>query len=100
MTLRTDPAAEEELREAAAWYEQRRAGLGMELLVAVDVGVQQIRHSPQQGFLGWLPETENIRRLLLDRFPYAVIYEEDAEGIHILAIAHTRRQPGYWKNRG
>ena len=46
MKLRIDPAAKEETQEAAQWYEDRRGGLGLELLAAVDAGVQRIRNDP------------------------------------------------------
>jgi hypothetical protein len=43
----------------------------------------------------------NRRRFLLHRFPYLLIYREREDGvIQILAVAHTSRRPGYWKERG
>jgi plasmid stabilization system protein ParE len=76
MKLRLDPRADAEIREAAAWYERQRVGLGIEFIAAIDAAVQRIRQQPQRySRLETLPEEENIRRLLLDRFPYAVIYE-------------------------
>jgi toxin ParE1/3/4 len=100
MKLRIDPAAEEETQEAAQWYEDQRGGLGLEFLAAVDAVVQRIRDNPFAfALLETLPEEQNIRRFLLTRFPYAIIYEIASDEIRILAIAHTRRRPGYWKKR-
>jgi hypothetical protein len=100
MKLCIDPAAEEETQEAALWYEDRRAGLGLEFLAAVDAGVQRIRNDPFAfALLESLPEEQNVRRFLLKRFPYAIIYEIAMDEIRILAVAHTRRRPGYWKKR-
>jgi toxin ParE1/3/4 len=100
MKLRIDPAAEEETQEAAEWYEDRRLGLGLEFLAAVDAGVQRIRHDPLAfPLLETLPEEHNVRRFVLARFPYAIIYELLSNEIRILAIAHTRRRPGYGKKR-
>ncbi|MEX0641156.1 MAG: type II toxin-antitoxin system RelE/ParE family toxin [Pirellulales bacterium] len=100
MKLRIDPEAEAETREAAVWYERERAGLGLELLAAVDSAVQRIRQTPERfPRLETLPDEENVRRLLLQRFPYAIIYETTQDGIRILAVAHTRRSPDYWKDR-
>jgi toxin ParE1/3/4 len=100
MKLRIDPAAEEEAQEAALWYEDRRRGLGLEFLAAVDNGVQRIRNDPLAfAALEALPEELNVRRFLLRRFPYAIIYEIIPNEIRILAIAHMRRRPHYWKKR-
>ena len=100
MKLRIDPAAEEEAQHAARWYEDRRSGLGLEFLAAVDTGVQRIRNDPLAfALLETLPEEPNVRRFLLRRFPYAIIYEIVPNEIRILAIAHTHRRPQYWKKR-
>jgi plasmid stabilization system protein ParE len=100
MKLRIDLAAEEEVQQAAQWYEDQRTGLGLEFLSAVDTGVQRIRHDPLAfPLLETLPEEQNIRRLVLARFPYVIIYEVLSQEIRILAIAHSRRRPGYWKKR-
>ena len=100
MKLRIDPSAEEETREAAAWYEEQRSGLGVEFLAAVDDAVHRIRRTPESYTrLETLPEEESVRRFVLSRFPYAIIYELTDDEINILAVAHTRRRPGYWRNR-
>ena len=100
MKLHIDPAAEEEARHAAQWYEERRRGLGLEFVAAVDAGLQRIRHNPLAfARLETLPEETNVRRFLLRQFPYAIIYEFLAKEIRILAIAHVRRRPQYWKER-
>ena len=100
MKLRIDPEAAMELRAAAAWYEERRVGLGVELLAAVDSAIQRICQSPH-GYprLETLPEEESVRRLLLRRFPYSVIYEATIDEVRVLAVAHTRRRPNYWNRR-
>jgi hypothetical protein len=41
----------------------------------------------------------HARRILLDRFPYSVIYRASADEILIIAVAHLRRRPGYWRHR-
>jgi plasmid stabilization system protein ParE len=100
MKLRIDPAAEEEARQAAQWYEDRRRGLGLEFLVAVDAALQRIRDDPHQfPTLETLPDEPHVRRFLLKRFPYLIIFEVASPEIRILALAHTRRRPHYWKKR-
>ncbi len=100
MKLRIDSAAETDLREAAAWYERQRTGLGLELLAEVDSALQRIRRAPyQHSKLETMPHEDDVRRAILGRFPYAVVYEIAAEEIHVLAVAHTCRRPNYWLHR-
>jgi len=89
------PAAEAEVREAAAFYQQRRRGLGGALRREVDQALHSIRRNPVPS-----PRFEGTeyRFLVLRRFPYVVFYEILGDRIHILA--HGRRQPGYWLVRG
>ena len=101
MKLRIEAAADAETRQAAQWYEQQRAGLGIEFLAAVDEAIQQIGRSPERfPRLETLPEEEVVRRHLLNRFPYAIVYEATTTEIRIIAVAHTRRRPNYWADRG
>jgi hypothetical protein len=46
-----------------------------------------------------VPEELEIRRALLSRFPYAFIFLDTQSGVQVIAIAHTKRRPGYWLNR-
>jgi len=93
-------AAKEETQEAAAWYERQRAGLGLEFLVAVEAMILEIGRAPERfPQLETLPEEKNVRRALLDRYPYAVIFEDIEGKIRILAVAHTSRRPSYWRRR-
>jgi len=45
------------------------------------------------------PESEGARRVLLKRFPYSIVYIELEAQVRVLAFAHLRRKPGYWKSR-
>ena len=72
----------------------------MEFLVAVEKAVQQIQRSPEMApHLETLPEEPSVRRVVVKRFPFSVIYEHTNDETRILAIAHTRRKPNYWKKR-
>jgi toxin ParE1/3/4 len=100
MTLKIDPEAEAETQQAAIWYDRQRTGLGLEFLATVDHALQRILRNPQQySRLESLPNEPNVRRLVLDRFPYLIIYEVSDDEIRILAVSHARRSPGYWKRR-
>lgn len=94
-SYRFHPAAEVELREAADWYEDHSEGLGLEFLAKVRRKVIQILENPQL----WR-EFRGTRRVLVGRFPYAIVYREvSADEIEIVAVAHFKKQPRYWSRR-
>ena len=98
--VRASPGAEEELTAAARWYEGRRAGLGAEFIAAADLAVSQIRELPSSGSpVRNVPPELGIRQLQVQRFPYAVVFMDLRAETYILAFAHTRRAPGYWRGR-
>ena len=99
MKLKILDEAEQELREAAHWYEQRLAGLGHALLEQAIDGFEQILNHPRRFPRYPTPRNREIRRLLMDRFPYAIVYELIDDRPIILAIAHGARRPGYWRKR-
>jgi toxin ParE1/3/4 len=89
--LRFEEEADAEYRAAARWYEQRRAGLGVEFLDAVDATLARIAQMPHagapvKGASADLP----VRRGPINRFPYHAIYLEVNGVIRVLAIAHDR----------
>lgn len=98
--IRLAPEAVRELAEAAAWYETRREGLGREFAADVERALPELAKNPAR-FLRLLdpPEELVVRRALLPRFPYAIVFMEMTNQIRVLAIAHLRRQPGYWLGR-
>lgn len=100
MKLVTEAEAEVELEDAALWYEEQSEGLGERFLAAVAATVQGIREFPRLGAqVPYVSEDLGIRRMPVRRFPYQVVYLVSANAIHVLAIAHDRRKPGYWARR-
>jgi toxin ParE1/3/4 len=98
--VRFEDEADDEYREAARWYESRRLGLGLEFLDAVDAAIAQVVRFPAAGEpVPRVPQDLPVRRCAVTRFPYHVVYLDTADAIRILAIAHDRRKPGYWKGR-
>jgi plasmid stabilization system protein ParE len=89
--------ASEELTEAIRWYEERRPGLGAELLDAIVATVAVIESQPEIGAI--VPRVAGTRRVLVPRFPYQIVYRFTATEIVIVAVAHLKRRPGYWKKR-
>ena len=89
--------AEEELAAAARWYEKNRRGLGIESVAALDRAFDRIRYAPHS-FPTWR-EHGPFHRCVVQQFPYVVIFESLEDVVRIVAVAHGRRRPGYWRQR-
>lgn len=96
MTVVFHPLAERELIAAAKSYEMRASGLGADFIRQVERTLSEIVTNPDAGtlFAG-----SRIRRRLLRRFPFALVYQGDAVNILVIAVMHLHRRPGYWKTR-
>ena len=88
--------AREELDEAIAYYEEQRAGLGLDLANMVEQAIATIRQNPG---VGSPYKATEFRRWVVERFPYLVFYAELENAIWIVAVAHARRRPDYWRRR-
>ena len=95
MTIRFLSISQRELDDAVAWYDGQAEGLGMEFLDELDRAVRRIAAYPFSG----MEIDPGLRRCLLARFPYAIIYGIRAKTIVVLAVAHLHRKPRYWQGR-
>jgi plasmid stabilization system protein ParE len=89
------PEAEAEIREAFLWYVERSRiaadAFRTEALTIIDrLGVDALM---------WPEDEDAIRRHVLRHFPYTVFYEIRGNTVTVLAVAHQRRKPGYWRER-
>lgn len=89
------PEVEEDLGEAYGWYEERRPGLGEELLSCVDACIEQICRLPEMH----TKVHGEYRRALVRRFPYAVFYEYADGTVTVYCVFHTSRDPEKWRQR-
>ena len=89
------PMAEAELDASSDFYELREQGLGVDFEIEVGAGLHSVRMSPTR----WPPDRNGARSLLLDRFPFRIVYLDQPESIWIVAVAHCSRRPGYWRKR-
>ena len=85
-----------ELAEAVSYYETRRPGLGQALLTEVEQSVARIQEHPG---IGARYKNSGLRHVVLRRFPYVLFYLELSQATWIVAVAHGKRRPGYWKSR-
>lgn len=92
--------ARRELIEAGAWYERQRRGLREVFLAAVEEALERVvRIGPHIASVPGVDPDLPVRRVFVRRFPYAIVFIELPTRIRILAIAHQRRRPGYWRGR-
>jgi toxin ParE1/3/4 len=87
--------ADRELNEAAQYYELETPGLGLAFVNEVERCVRSISQHPEAGTEVLAP----VRRWLLRRFPYALLYSVKVDGIRILAVMNVKRRPTYWVGR-
>jgi len=89
------PLAERELLQSAKFYESRRRGLGRDFIRRVEEALEQVAVNPDVG----RPFVGEIRRWLVRRFPFGILYKIEKETVLVLAVMHLRRRPGYWRSR-
>jgi plasmid stabilization system protein ParE len=82
-----DPEAALDIENAARWYEQQQAGLGVDFVLAVDACLDEIESAP----LSFQKVHGEVRRWFLSRFPYSVYFEIVGGQIEILAVFHGKQ---------
>ena len=87
--------AEQEMFDAARYYEMQAPGLGHDFLDKVEMALQDLVDSPER----WPVVQDDIRRRLIRRFPYSLLYRIDPSEVVILAVMHQKRHPSYWLPR-
>jgi hypothetical protein len=87
--------AKADLREACEWYDDKRPGLGNDLIACVEDTLNKLRRWPDLG----LVVHKKLRRAPVRRFPYGVFYVLDGQDISVVGIIHGRRSPQFWKKR-
>jgi plasmid stabilization system protein ParE len=93
--LEFHPRAIVEARAARRWYARRSPAVAGRFVTQLDHAMAQIAAAPQQ----WPAYLQGTRFYRLHRFPYLVVYRELPASVQIIAVAHTRRRPGYWRRR-
>ena len=91
------PDVYEELEHSRSWYEERAEGLGGEFLSEIGRAMETVREQPAIWPL--YNRRQEIRRYLVHRFPYGIVYRVGGSSIQVIAVMHLRRPPNYWKKR-
>jgi len=89
------PAAATEIEVAFQWYEREQQGLGADFLAAVDHTITTVASDPDR----FPVIRKNVRRALVRRFPYAVLYRVVSETVVVIACFHGKRNPQIWSSR-
>lgn len=84
--------ARQEVEDAVRFYELEYSGLGRKFKEEVRKAALRIAAYPE----GWSIERGNVRKCLLHKFPYKLLYAVDENHILIIAVAHQHRKPDYW----
>lgn len=100
MILRVLDEADGDAVAAANWYEQQRSGLGDDFCDEVERAFTLIRHDPFRYARVEFARVEgDVRRLVLRRFPYLVVYQILDDQVLVLAVSHASRDQDFWKGR-
>ena len=94
-TFRFHPEGRGEFRDAVRWYLARDRRASSDFRIAVSGAIRALAEAPQR----WPKYLHGTRRLVVQRFPFSIVYLEDPGLIVIIAVAHSKRKPGYWKDR-
>ena len=94
MSLRLLRPAAVELQIAATFYEGEAVGLGVRFLEEVEAALDRLRTHPEIG-----APAASFRKLVLKKFPFSLIYALEENELVVVAVAHHRQRPGYWKGR-
>lgn len=98
-SYRIHPSAVAELDSAADWYDSEELGLGMTFIDTVGAAINLIVARPQAWQRERIVGRRDVRRFVISRFPFVVVYYVESDAVHVIAVAHTKRAPGTWHTR-
>lgn len=93
--LVTHPAASDEIRDALTWYKSRDPRLAAQMRDLINHGTTMIQDAPGT----WPRYMHGTQRYVLETYAYSIVYRVRGDVIDILAFAHAKRKPGYWRKR-
>lgn len=88
-------AAQAEVREASRFYAERSPALAERFSAELDAAISRIAGSPTT----WPMVSPRLRRYVLRRFPYIVLFRPDRDAVLVAAVAHQRQDPAGWRDR-
>jgi toxin ParE1/3/4 len=89
--IEISPSANETFLEAQAEYRKISKQVARRFATEMRRVWRQIRTYPRSG-----TPLEELRRVVLTRFPYSILYEIDENVIRVTAIRRQEQEPDYW----
>ena len=91
------PVVEDEVRSAFHWYLDRNPKVAFDFEDAVEEAMKLIVERPRAWAIDH--DQSGTRRYVMPRFPFKVVYRVSDDVVTVIAFSHTRRRPGYWRER-
>ncbi|MGD9589329.1 MAG: type II toxin-antitoxin system RelE/ParE family toxin [Pyrinomonadaceae bacterium] len=95
MKYRWEAGALDDLEEATAFYFREDPALEFRFSACIDKAIEQVKRHPRS----WPKVADEVRRYIVNIFPYSLLYSIEQDHILIVAVAHHSREPNYWKDR-
>jgi len=89
------PEALQEAEAARDWYAERSPVAARAFVIELTHAIEQVGESPEM----WPQYDLTTHRYVFPRFPFSLIYRIGEEVVEIVAVAHAKKKPGYWKDR-
>jgi plasmid stabilization system protein ParE len=93
--FRFHPEARLEFRGSIQWYREQSPPAAVGFRLEVAAVIREILEAPDR----WPKYLYGTRRVVLRRFPFSIIYLDEPVAVILVAVAHSKRKPGYWKRR-
>src|SRR3954453_16466206 len=84
-----------EIEDSRAWYRKRSHSAEAAFLHEVDRAIDVVAGAPHR----WPAYLRGTRRYVFKTFPYSLVYVIEDEIVNVIAVAHDKRRPGYWRKR-
>jgi toxin ParE1/3/4 len=98
-TLAVSSIAELDTAKAALWYEEQRAGLGLELISEIELVFSKLKRDPELFRVHYANGQSQVRRVLTNRFPCHIYYYLEGQVVRVFAVVHASRHEHEWKGR-
>ena len=89
------PEARADFDAAYNWYAERSVAAAIGFASEIDVAIESIVAAPNR----FVRTYAGCRSCRLKRYPYCIVYHQVADVIHVIAVAHAKRRPGFWQTR-
>lgn len=95
LAVELHPAAAAEIEDADAWYHAQNPRAAEAYRAELGRVIEAVRRDPER----WPRLAAGLRRQPLRWFPFSLVYRAEPDRILVIAVAHHRRKPGYWRAR-